>query len=134
MTKPIFMSQDHVDRMNKLLDGAATVEAACARLDRNYSMTYEVLDGPNGTEYWTLRFDRETGASFTLEQPAHTDVTMVVEWTETMRYIKAAVNGEEQGDRNILEVRGDESVVDRVDEAFKAAHDVSLIPAEIPDV
>lgn len=133
MTKPIFMSQDHVDRMNKLLDESAEVAAACARLDRDYSMTYELLDGPDGTAHWTMLFNREVGASFTLEPPANSDVTFVVDWVDTMRLVKAAVNGE-QREREILEVRGDESVADRVDEAFKAAHNAALMPAEIPDV
>ncbi|WP_236790859.1 hypothetical protein [Amycolatopsis sp. GM8] len=133
MTELIFMSREHIDRMNELLGESAEVASACARLDRDYSLTYELLDGPDGTVYWTMRFDREQGASFSLEPPAHADATFVSEWAATIRYSRAARNGE-QVTEPILEVRGDPSVTEIVAEAFSAAHKAATIPTVFPEV
>lgn len=131
MSDLIFMSREHVDRMNELLDESAEVASACARLDRDYSIVYQLRDGPRGTVHWTLLFDRDAGASFSLEPPVRADVTFVSGWAEMIRYSRATRDGEAV-DEPQLEVRGDPSVTECVAEAYAAAQEAATIRTEFP--
>ena len=133
MAELIFMSPGHIDRMNELLGDSAEVAAACARLDRDYAIAYKLSDGPGGTVYWTLRFDREAGASFSLEPPVHADLTHVCGWAEAIRRSRAAREGD-QAAEPVLETRGDPSVTERVAEAYSVAQSVATIPTVFPEV
>ncbi|GAB3378050.1 hypothetical protein [Amycolatopsis echigonensis] len=133
MADLIFMSQEHIDRMNELLGDSAEVAAACARLDRDYAIAYELSDGPGGTVYWTLRFDREAGASFSLEPPVHADVTYLSDWAEAIRFSRAAREGA-QAAEPVLETRGDPSVTERVAEAYSVAQSTATLPTVFPEV
>lgn len=132
MSALVFMSREHVDRMNDLLAGSADVLAACADLDREYEIVYELRNGPDGTVYWVLRFDRASGARFSLNRTQNADLTYVGDWAEVIRSSRAARNGERV--EPSLEVRGDPSVTDRVGTAYAAAQRVATIPVEFPGV
>ncbi|WP_051166591.1 hypothetical protein [Amycolatopsis orientalis] len=133
MAELIFMSREHVDRMNELLGGSAEVASACAQLDRDYTITYELSDGPGGAVYWTLRLDPKAGASFSLEPPVHADLTYVTDWAETILYSRASRDGG-QATEPVIETRGDPSVTQRVAKAYSAAQKAATIPTVFPEV
>ena len=56
--EPGFMSYTHVLMMNRALATDAASKAEAAKLDRVYTMAYELTDGPRGgTEWWLMTFD-----------------------------------------------------------------------------
>ncbi|RII20474.1 hypothetical protein DSC45_04540 [Streptomyces sp. YIM 130001] len=130
MSKPDFMSPEHVRQMNRLLGASADVAAACAALDRDYVLTYELSDGPHGTEHWVMRFDRRLGVSFSLESPPASDVTYVGDWSAVVRAAGAAREGVALDPA--IRVRGDSSVLAHVADAFTAAQTVATVPVEFP--
>lgn len=69
MHTPVFMSDEHVERMNELLAQDAEVMAECRALDRDYVIAYALADGPKGTVYWVFHLQRAAGASFSLDPP-----------------------------------------------------------------
>ncbi|WIV54052.1 S9 family peptidase [Amycolatopsis nalaikhensis] len=132
MSDLVFMSHEHVARMNELLAASDEVLAACAALDRDYEIAYELSGGPDGTAHWVLRFDRRSGARFSLEPPRDADLTYFGDWTEVIRGSRAARSGEPV-EAN-LTTAGDVSVTERVADAYATAQRVATIPTEFPDV
>ena len=130
MPKPDFMSPEHVRQMNRLLGASADVAAACAALDRDYVLAYELKDGPHGTAHWVLRFDRSLGASFSLEPPVSSDVTYVGDWSAMVRAAWAAREGVALDPE--VQVRGDSSALASIADAFTAAQTVATVPVEFP--
>ena len=127
-----FMSPAHVDRMNELLAASQEVAGACAGLDRDYVVAYELTDGPGGTVHWVLRFDRVDGARFSLAPPPYPDLTYVGDWASTIRGARAVRDG--TGDEPWLETRGDPSVIEHVAVAYATAQRTATVEVEFPDV
>ncbi|HET8881062.1 MAG TPA: hypothetical protein VFM56_02715 [Solimonas sp.] len=69
MDKPLFMSPQHVETMNRLLDADAGSRAECAKLDRRYWLVYELADRER-TVWWSVAFDPQRGVRFSLAPPA----------------------------------------------------------------
>jgi hypothetical protein len=128
--RPVFMSFDHVQIMNRQLAAGENVRAAMARLERRYVLAYELTGGPRGeTIWWQLRFDPETGGSFTLTRPEHpADLTMIGDWREVMDDFIAQ--------KDVADFRwravGDDSFVTTVAEAFAAVQAVPPTPTRFP--
>lgn len=130
MSRPVFMSPEHVERMNQLLAQSAEVLSACAALDRDYELAYELSDGPEGTVYWVLRFDRRKGAAFSLVRPRDADVTFLGNWREV---INASQRTRDDGEPPPeLDTRGDASALDRVAAAYEAAQRAATIASTFP--
>ncbi|BBG03892.1 MULTISPECIES: hypothetical protein [Pseudonocardia] len=128
----VFMSSEHVSRMNNLLGSSPDVREACAALDRDYTIAYELHDGPDGgTVHWVLAFDRGTGARFSLEPVRTADLTYVGDWAAAIRTARAARAGEVTG-ADAFELRGDPSVPDRIADAYRTAQRVATIESELP--
>ncbi|WP_134669484.1 MULTISPECIES: hypothetical protein [unclassified Amycolatopsis] len=132
MPASMFMSPEHVARMNELLAASAEVRAACADLDRDCEIAYELSDGPSGTVHWVLRFDRGLGARFSLEPSPRADITYFGDWADVIRTSRAAHAGEPV-EENLTE-SGDASVLERVAHAYATARRVATVPVEFPDV
>lgn len=127
-----FMSPGHVGRMNELLAASQDVAGACAGLDRDYVVAYELTGGPEGTVHWVLRFDRVHGARFSLAPPPHADLTHVGDWASTIRAARAVRDS--AGDEPRLEMRGDPSVLEYVAVAYAAAQRTATVEVEFPDL
>lgn len=78
MSRPVFMSVDHVERMNAILRDEPSVRAACRDLDRSYAFCYELNGGPEGRQvYWSMVFDPSQGVRMGLDKPERADLTFV---------------------------------------------------------
>jgi len=130
MAPLIFMSPEHVARMNELLAESASVRDACAELDRDYEIAGELRDGPEGTVHWVIRLDRKYGASMSLDPPRAADLTYLGDWSTTIREAKAAREGRRSGP--IYDLRGDPTTMTRVSKAYAAAQAVATIRTEFP--
>ncbi|WP_224388330.1 hypothetical protein [Pseudonocardia sp. ICBG1293] len=134
MSTVVFMSGEHVVRMNDLLRRSPDVREACAALDRDYTIAYELHDAPDGgTVYWVLAFERGTGARFSLEPSGTADLTYVGGWRAAIRAARAARAGR-TSDEDPFELRGDPSVPARIAGAYRVAQRVATIGTELPDV
>ncbi|MFD9949895.1 hypothetical protein ACFWYW_29585 [Nonomuraea sp. NPDC059023] len=132
MSTPVYMSHEHIEQMNDLLARSDEVAAACAELDRDYVIAYELGDGPGGTVFWVLSFDRITGARFSLDEPAHADVTFAGDWRRLVRAGQAHRQGTEVDPA--VEVRGDPGVLDAVSPAMAVARRAATVDVEFPEV
>ena len=131
MSKMVFMSAEHVDRMNELLAVDAPSKAACAALERPWHVVYELRHGSD-TVWWTMRFDPADGVSFALQPPERpADVLFRGDCgavLDAMRRIKA-------GDKTVqlpLTLLGDPNGLTVIDTAYQAAQDAAALDTEIP--
>jgi hypothetical protein len=131
MKSLIFMSPEHVSRMNELLAESDLVLEACAELDRGFEIAYELEGGPDGTVYWVLEFSPDAGAMFSLAPPNAADLTFFGNWAETIRSSKAVRDGD--GEEPVFEMHGDSTVLTRTEGAFRAAQSAATVPVEFPD-
>lgn len=131
MTKPIFMSQQHVDIMNRLLEADADSKAECARLDRSYWMVYELSD-PGGTVWWSVEFSPSAGVRFSLEPPgAAPDILYRGDYRAVVQATQRAKQG--GGGEEPVTTHGDVGVLSIIGPAFAAAGRAATIPSEFPD-
>lgn len=68
MSKPIYMSAEHLSAMNGILQQDADSKLECSKLGRDYQLTYE-LDNDGTTVWWTIEMNRERGVQFHLAPP-----------------------------------------------------------------
>lgn len=133
MSKPLFMSPAHVDAMNELLGEASSVHAACKELERRYSLSYELRDGPEGRPvYWSMIFDPDIGVRMGLDKLERADVTFVGDWAQMIRASAAQRRGEQRDPG--VEIHGDPSVMETVGAVFATAQQVATIDVTFPDV
>lgn len=132
MPVPAFMSREHVQQMNRLLEESSEVAAACRALERDYVVAYELSDGPDGAVFWVMRFDRRTGVKFSLAPPQDADVTYVGDWAEAIQAGRAAREG--RSFEPSMQLRGDTSVLATVADAYAAAQQAATVPVQFPDV
>lgn len=133
MTTPVFMSPEHVRAMNEILAESSAVRAACAELDHDYAMCYELHDGPGGrTVYWAMTFGPDTGVRMSLEKPDRADLTYVGDWARLVRASAAQRRGERH-DPDVA-VHGDPEIPGKVAAAFTAAQRVATIDVVFPDL
>ena len=125
-----FMSQEHVDRMNALIESSAEVRTASAQLSAPRTLAYRLIDGPGGADvHWrvacrdTVRFSLDDG-------PA--DVVLVGDWAQMIRSSRAARDGAvvDPG----LRVEGDPSVLAEVGPVLEVARTVATIDVRFPEV
>jgi hypothetical protein len=132
MSKPRFMSAQHVDLMNGLLAMDADSQAECARLDRRYWMSYELAD-PAGTVWWSVEFNPGSGVRFSLAPPAAGEP--VVLYRGDHRAVVEATRRLKQGESTALPVttQDDLGVMGIIGPAFAAAGRAATIPSEFPE-
>jgi len=69
--RPLFMSSQHVDLLNRRLVESQPVARLCSGLERDLSLLYELSDGSDDSKvYWRADFRRSGGVSFSLERGA----------------------------------------------------------------
>lgn len=133
MPLPEFMSPDHVAQMNRLLSGSSAVRAAAASLGSTYTMTYQLLDAPHGTEYWTIEIS-PSGMQFLLGAPkSPSDVTITSDWATTMRSAQAQKDGRAEADPDV-QVSGDPALMARMDRVLEIARTEATVESRIPGV
>jgi hypothetical protein len=125
----LFMSQEHVDEMNRILAADTTVLQSAAKLDRPWTMLYRLTNGPDGgMVFWSTQFS-PSGVVFGLEQtPA--DLTFDADWRETVDSSRAARDGitKEQD----VKVGGDPAMLEAITEVFALSREVATLPVDFP--
>lgn len=75
---PLFMSQQHVDVLNRRLSEAAPLKALCAGLDQDLILLYEMSDEADGhMVYWHTSITRASGVLFSLDRGSRTPDVVV---------------------------------------------------------
>ena len=134
--EPGFMSYTHVLKMNRALAADAASLDECARLDRAYTMAYELTDGPHGgTEWWLMTFAPVGGVSFSLSAPKQTaDLTLTGDYGEYIRFMKRVASGEADEADQPLAISGNVQLMDIIGAAFAAARPAATFKTVFPDV
>ena len=131
MTKPIFMSSQHVEIMNRLLDADADSKAECAKLDRSYWMVYELSDA-GGIVWWSVEFSPSAGVRFSLQPPgAAADILYRGDYRAVVQFTQRAKQG--SGGEEPVTIHGDPGVLTIIGPAFAAAGRAATIPSEFPE-
>jgi hypothetical protein len=97
ITKPLFMSAEHVEAMNRLLAVDAESKTQCARLPRPYWMVHELDDGGR-TVWWTLELNPREGMRFSLVPPpvdVQADIVMRGFYSAVVEATRRRKSGEE---------------------------------------
>lgn len=129
-TRPMFMSPEHVARMNAILAADEAVRRACSELDAPVMLAYALADGPGGeTVHWTMSFTDTV--RFGLEA-VEADLLFTGDWQRMIRASKASREGSPQGP-GVIPV-GDLTLLETVGPVFALAQGVATIPVEFPDV
>lgn len=132
MSGLIFMSPQHVARMNELLAVDAASQAACAALGRRWDMVYELSHGA-GTVWWTMRFDPVEGVSFSLEAPSRpADILLRGQYRAMMEWMRSSRAGSKEPEPVTLS--GDPEGMNIIGPAYQAAAQVATLDTEIPVV
>ncbi|MHC9043943.1 hypothetical protein ACYX8G_05125 [Microbacterium saperdae] len=131
MSAPVFMSAEHIAVMGRRLDASVSVALACRDLDRAYSLSFVLSDGPDdGAVRWQLIFDPHRGVRVDVGDPPHPDVTFVGEWPEVLDALHARHRGE---DVTIpLRPRGDLEVLARIAPTYATAHRIGSVETTLP--
>ena len=131
MTGVPFMSPQHVDVMNRLLEASEDVRAACAQLPEPVAMVQRLSDGPDGQPVaYALTFGPTV--RFSLEDVAKPDIVVVGDWRQMIRAARAKQEGrvEDPG----LTVQHGHAALERIGPLFALAGSVATVPVELPDV
>jgi hypothetical protein len=130
MSKPLFMSPEHVATMNAILDTDAAVRKACAELEKPLTMGYELSDGPGGeTVYWSMTFTDTV--RFGLEK-TDADLLFTGDWANMIRATMSSRQGKPV-DPGVVPV-GDMGVLQAIGPVFALAQGVATVPVEFPEV
>lgn len=132
MTAPLFMSQQHVDIMNRILAADADSKAECAQLARSYWMVYELNDGGR-TVWWSVEFNPNRGVRFSLQAP-DTDAPDLLYRGDYRAVVKATQRAKQGGDgEEPVTTHGDPGVMAVIGPAFAAAGRAATIASEFPE-
>jgi hypothetical protein len=132
MSKPAFMSPEHVDAMNGLLAASDEIAEACSDLDRAYTLHYHLTGAPGGTEaHWTMTFD-SAGVRFGLDRPSSADLVVESDYGEMIRSTIETRAGKQPTKQPPM--TGDLGVLEKIGPAFAVARSVATIDVEFPDV
>lgn len=130
MSTLVFMSPEHVARMNELLATDPVSKAECAKLDRCWNMVYELSHGAQ-TVWWTMRFDPAQGVSFHLQAPAHAaDILLRGEYRTMMEFMRATKAGEPAGTEPVT-LSGEPDGMKIIGAAFQAAGQAATLETEV---
>lgn len=128
---PMFMSQQHLDQMNDLLQSADAVKEMCASLGARRVMTYDLTGGPGGhTVHWTVTLDDTV--QFSLDRPSHPDIVLSGDWSRLVRASRGAHAGDPQDPG--LTVHGDTAMLTQVVSILDVARGAAAVPVTFPDV
>ena len=132
MSKPLFMSAEHVDLMNGLLAADADSRAECAKLDRRYWMSYELADA-GGTVWWSVEFNPRSGVRFSLEPPA-ADEPLILYRGDHRAVVKGTQALKQGGGEGLpVTTHGDPDVLRIIGPAFAAAGRAATVDSQFPE-
>lgn len=130
--RPMFMSAEHVRRMNALLAASDGVRQACAALPRDVTLGYRLDDeASGGVHWWQMHFSRRDGVHFALQPDAPADVRFDGGYWAMLDNMAAQREGKAPSAPQPQAV-GDASVIELVMPAFTAAQDAARIPVRMP--
>lgn len=130
MSKLVFMSPQHIARMNELLAADPASQAECAKLDRRWDMVYELAHGEQ-TVWWTMSFDPTRGVSFSLEPPAQpAGILLKGDYRAMMEFMRRSKAGEAPGSEPVT-LSGEPDGMKIIDAAFQAAGRAATLDTEI---
>jgi hypothetical protein len=130
MTRPQFMSAEHVAAMNVTLADSAEVREASSALERTYTMAYVLSDGREGRdEYWLMSLGPD-GVHFALDHKPDASVIFRGDWRTMVEASKAGREGR-QVDPGVT-VEGDAGVLDAVATVFATAQRVATLEVDWP--
>jgi hypothetical protein len=133
VSKLIFMSPEHVARMNEVLANDSASKAACAALGRRWDMAYELNHGAQKI-WWTMTFDPARGVSFALQPPSRAaDILYRGEYRAMLDWMRNHKAGRSQGPEPVIK-SGDPEGTSIIDAAFQAAGRAATFDTEIPVV
>lgn len=125
-----FMSQEHVDEMNRLLALDPEIKAQSATLTRDYRLLYRLRRGPGGDPvYWTMTFT-PSGVTYSLEEIDNADLTLRADWGQTIESSKAAKEGRTL--EHDVTAEGDPDMLTAVGAVFARARQVADIEVTFP--
>lgn len=131
MSELVFMSPEHVVRMNELLAVDSASKAACAALGRRWDMVYELRHGAE-TVCWTMSFDPFDGVSFALEPPPRTaDILFRGEYRAMLDWMRKHKAGLESGPEPVTQ-SGDPDGMHIIGPAYQAAGRAATLDTLIP--
>lgn len=130
MSKLVFMSPEHVARMNELLAADPVSKAECARLDRRWDMVYELENGEQ-TVWWTMSFEPARGVSFSLQPPPQpAGIVLRGEYRAMMEFMRRTKAGEAPGSEPVT-LSGEPGGMEIIDAAFQAAGRAATLDTEV---
>ncbi len=132
MTKPVFMSEEHVAQMNERLAVHAPSLKLCRELPRDYQISYELKDGDKVT-WWTMSFTTAVGARFKLSPPdGDADIAFSGSYWAMMDFMRKLKAGDAAAHEMPLVSSGDMASFSIFGTAFSAAQDAAMMDTEIP--
>ena len=130
MGKLAFMSPEHVAHMNALLANDVASKEACAKLDRCWTMVYELSDASR-IVWWTMSFDPAQGVAFSLDPPhAAADILYRGDYRSYMEWMRRHKAGEQPGPEPV-DVSGDPNGMTVIGPAFQAAGQAATVETEV---
>ncbi|HVT35544.1 MAG TPA: hypothetical protein VHE37_08170 [Nevskiaceae bacterium] len=130
MSKPLFMSPEHVRLMNERLAGDVASKSACAALPRRYQLAYRLEDGER-VVWWTTVFDPAGGVRFHLAPPeGDADLQFSGSYWAMIEFTQRS----KQGDAGSfpLTTGGDLNTYAIIMPAFAAAQAAATLDTEFP--
>jgi hypothetical protein len=126
-----FMSPEHVEAMNRVLDQDEAIRQACAGLDGPRVLAFRLSDGPGGTDvHWTLTFDRTM--RFSLDEHPSPDILMTGDWKRMIQATEAGRRGEALDPG--VEIHGDLAVLAQLMEIFELGRRIATFEVSFPEV
>lgn len=128
----MFMSAEHVDAMNRILALDDGTRAACAKLPRPYWFVHE-LDDHGATVWWTLEFNPQYGARFSLAPPpegVRVDILMRGAYRAVVEATRRGKAGEKVPYPATLE--GDVQAMEMFGPALEAARRAATLETQFP--
>lgn len=134
MSKPVFMSPEHVQQMNTQLGKDIASIGACAALTRKYQISYDLDDEAGGKVWWTMSFVKGEGVRFHLAPPegGQADITFSGSYWKMLEFMRRAKAGEVSPADMPLQFGGDPDAYGAIMGAFTAAQAAATIDTDIP--
>ena len=125
----LFMSREHVDAMNELIEKSDEVRQAGLALDRDYTMAYHLTRGDGTIEGWSMT-GGPTGFAFGLGERPDADVILTGSYELMIEATKASRAGEVIDPQ--ITIEGDLEAMAKVSTVMETARPVATIDVDFP--
>lgn len=128
---PKFMSQAHVDQMNRKAATNEKIKELAANLDRDYLWVMEMRD-EDDTYYWNMHFDREKGFYFSLgDLDKEPDLRQIGQYRDMIAALWQIQETGAMGDPKLRDV-GNPEVLQVVMPIYLEGQSSLAVPADLP--